>query len=294
MQKTLATLTLILSIALVSCDEKNPVVDPPVDPAPTDTTAANATVLAQTVLTSGANTTTQTYRYDANKRLTWFSNTSTKADYFEDTSEIVRDDNGIIKRVVYRSDTSRKYPDPNLDSVVHRMFYNATDNKYTYKLLQYRSYNTLFKDSTAFTYGAQNRIVKEETFYYDYRTTKSYQPASKTDYTYDGDGNLTVENTVFYKVDNQNDYPFQVTYTYDEKGKSLLNLGNEAIVIGIRQHFAAGLPKTKISNYPQNAAHNRSQTYTYTYNTKYRPLKADITEAVTNTQSTLTFNYQYQ
>ena len=68
------------------------------------------------------------YQYDANKKLIWYSNTSTKALYFEDTSKIVRDNNGIIKQIIYRSDTSSKYNDPSLDSIVFNVVYDGIQN----------------------------------------------------------------------------------------------------------------------------------------------------------------------
>jgi hypothetical protein len=242
------------------------------------------------VLTSGSDVTTMIYQYDAQKKLVWYSNTSTKAVYFEDTSKIVRDANGLITQIIYRSDTSRKYNDPALDSVVFNVFSNA--GKYTHKISQYKLYRFIFKDSTFYTYDAQNRIIKEESFYYDYIATKMYQPASKSDYTYDAAGNLTKQSSIFYKVDGINDYPYELSYTYDDKGVSLLNLGNEAIVIGMQQNFATKVPKTMVSTYPESV-YNRNLTYAYTYNTKYYPLKADITDAANgNAKSTLTFTYQ--
>lgn len=283
--------TAMLAVFLFSCKEEVPDIIKP-DPAPADTTASTATLLTKTVQTTGSDVTTMRYQYDAQKRLAWYSNTSTQTGYFEDTSKIVRDANGIIQQIIYRSDTSERYNDPNLDSVIFNVSYNAAAQKYTHKISRYRSYQYSFRDSTVYTYGAQNLIVKEEAYYYDSIGTKTYILYAKNDYTHDTASNLTKLNTVYYKVDGVNDYPFEIIYTYDEKGVNLLNLGNEAIVLGLGKNFSAHAPKTMVSTYPLNPEYNQSLTYAYTFNNKYLPLTADITDAKGGAKSTLVYTYQ--
>jgi|SRR6476646_2612096 len=293
-KRTPLPIILLISATFVfaKCHKDDPPPPPPPS-GPTDTTAISKNLLASTTHTSDSGVNTRTFRYDSQNRLVWFSNTSTKANEFEDTSAIVRDAQGIIKQIVYRSDTSRKFPDPALDSVVYTLNYDAATSKYTYKLLQYKSFKVAFKDSTFYKYDAQNRIVTETTNYFDYKTTKTYQPASKSDYTYDANGNLTTINTIYYKVTSTSDYPFQINYTYDTTSVNLLNLGNEAIVVGLPQYYSAHMPATMIGTYPQNPEFNQSLTYNYTYNTKYRPLKANITDAANNNaKSSMAFTYQ--
>ncbi|HUQ96275.1 MAG TPA: hypothetical protein VM010_01325, partial [Chitinophagaceae bacterium] len=172
MKKLYLAAAIVLNVCFVACSDKGENVDPPPPPPVTDTTGASATTLAQTVLTSGSDVTTMLYQYDAQKRLAWYSNTSNKALYVEDTTKIIRDAQGMITDLIYRSDTSKKFPDPKIDSVVHKLFLVPGTTKYAYKLLQYKSYNKPFKDSSVYTYDAQNRIVKDEKFYFDYVTTK--------------------------------------------------------------------------------------------------------------------------
>src|SRR5215203_1164189 len=111
--KSASFLTVLCAIFLFSCDpdDKDDNVNPPPDPEPTDTAQISKNLLARTELRSGSDVTTKIYQYDANNRLAWYSNTSTKAVYFEDTSKIIRN-NGIITQIEYRSDTSRKFNDP--------------------------------------------------------------------------------------------------------------------------------------------------------------------------------------
>jgi hypothetical protein len=287
---------ILVTFIFAKCDRND---DPPVEPPvveetePTDTTDISKTMLSKVVTTTGSNVTTNTYLYDAQGKLSWISNTSTQADFFEDTSKIIRDANGMITQIVYRSDTSHKYADPKLDSVVFKVFYDATASKYTHKILQYKSFGVNFKDSSVYTYDAQNHISKEESYYYDYKTTKTYIKWAQNDFTYDANGDITKRNTVYYNIDDdKTDYPFDVTYTYHDKGVNLLNLGNEGIVLGILQNFSSHAPKTMIGNYPQSPQYNRNYTYTYTFNTKYRPLRATISDKVTGVNGTVAYSYQ--
>jgi hypothetical protein len=282
------------AVLLFACNDKSSDIEEPVvDPPPTSTADTSATLVTKTVLTSGSDITTMNYQYDANKKLVWYSNTSNKAVYFEDTSKIVRDNNGIIKQIIYRSDTSRKYNDPSLDSIVFNVFYDAASSHYTDKISQYKLWKSNFRDSTHYTYDAQNHIVKEESFYFDYKhTPQTYQPWLKNDFTYDAAGNITTLNTVYYKIDSVNDYAFNIAYTYEDKGVNLLNFGNEAIILGMQQNFSAKVPRTIVGTYPETQ-YNRNFTYKYTYNTKYYPLRADLTDAANgNATSTLTYTYQ--
>jgi hypothetical protein len=261
--------------------------------APTDTTAISKNFLSKVVSTTGANVTTNTYLYDEQGRLSWFSNTSTQADYFEDTSKIIRDADGFIKQIVYRSDSSSKYADPKLDSVVFNVFYNAASSKYTHKVLKYKSYGVNFKDSSVYTYDGQNRIIKEDAYYFDYKTTKTYIKWAQYDFIYSSNEDMTSRKTVYYNIDDdKTDYPFDITYTYHDKGVNLLNLGNEGIVLGIKQNISAKVPSKVIGNYLLSPQYNREYTYTYKFNSKYRPLSATVSDKVTGITGTVVYSYE--
>lgn len=265
------------------------------EPTPTDTTQSSATLLTKTVLTSGTGAITKTYQYDAQKRLIWYSNTSTKADYVEDTSKIIRDGSGVITQIIYRSDSSKKYNDPLLDSVVFNVY--SSGGKYTDKVSKYSLFfeKFHFRDSAHYTYDG-DRIIREDTYYWDSSKANrnpTYQVSAKREFTYDGAGNMTKLSTIYYKIDSVNDYPYDISYTYSTKGKNLLNLGNEGIVLGLEQDFSAYAPLTMIGNYPADPQYNRSYKFFYTYNTAFIPLKADLVdEANGNAKSTLVFTYQ--
>lgn len=158
---------------------------------------------------------------------------------------------------------------------------------------RFTKYGKPFRDSTVYTYDGQNRIVTEASYYFDYTTTNTYLPSGKTDYTYT-DSNITKLNTVHYKIDSVNDYPFSIAYTYDTKDVNLLGkaLGNEAIIIGMQQNFGPHNVNTLVGTYPQSPQFNRNTTYRYIYNTNYRPLRADVTDKVTGAKGTMVFTYQ--
>jgi hypothetical protein len=265
-QLSVLLISALLSVVLFSCKPEPPEKQPdPTDSGPTDTSQISKNLLSTIVR---------------------------KQDYVEDTSVIVRDAAGHIQKIIYRSRDSGKFPDPKLDSVTYSVFYNTSTSAYTHKVLQYKSYRVNFKDSSAYSYDAQHRLVKEEAFYFDYQKTQSYLPYAKRDLIYDASGNVASLKTIYYKIDGVNDYPYEITYTYDDKGVNLLNLGEEAVLLGLEENFSAHTLKTVVSTYPQDPQYNRSLTYKYTYNTKYRPLKAAVSDAVTGKQSTLVYTYK--
>jgi hypothetical protein len=279
---------IVLMVLFVSCKDevdKNP---DPVDPNPTDTTAATKNVLTKTVLTNPAGVTTRLYQYDAQNRLVWHSNTSTESDYIDDTSRIIRDAEGRIQQVV---SWSEKYLDPKIDSVTYMVNYDAGTSHYTYKMLQYKSFFKTVKDSAAYTYDGQNHIIKEENYLFD-SLTQAYKLYGKTDFTWDTKGDVTNVKTVYYNVGGNNvDYPFEYVYTYDDK-INLLNMGNEAVILRLRQDYSGHNPTKAVGTFPNDEKWNRSDTYVYKYNTKFRPLSAEITDAVSNTKGTLVFTYE--
>lgn len=290
--KTLPSLfaAMLLALLFSSCKDeiKN---EPPIVEGPTDTTGISKNSLGKAVFTTGSDVYTTTYRYDAQNRLVWVSNTANVAGYFEDTSKIVWGPEGHISKIIYSSDTSRKFADPRLDSVVYNVFYNTAASKYTHKTVQYKSYNFSFKDSVAYMYDGA-RIAKEDLYYFDYTNTKTYIKYGTHAYTYNAKGDLVKQNTVYNNIENPSaDYTYEISYTYDDK-TSLLGLGNEAIIIGLQQDVTPHNFKTMVAAYPLSPQYNASYTYTYTYNTKNRPLKAEITDAVTGTKSTLVYTYE--
>ena len=283
----------VLSTSLfTACNPDNP---DPVNPEPTDTSQISKNLLAKTVFTSGSNVATKIFQYDAQNRLAWYSNTSTEPGYFEDTSRIVWDAGGHVAQIIYSSDTTKlRFPDPKVDSVVYNIFYDAAASKYTYKLTQYTMFTTKYKDSMAYSYDANSHITQANDYYFDFKTTKTYIKWATYDYAYNDQGDLTNWKTTYVNIDNNNtSYPFEKIYTYEDKGVNVLNLGNNAIVIGIPEYYSGRVPKTMVLTAPLDPQYNESLTYAYTYNTLYRPLKADITDAAnSNAKSSMVYTYQ--
>lgn len=292
--KITATLAVLLTVILYSCDpkDKEEVLPPPVDPnAPTDTSQISKTLLAKTELTAENDVVTKIYKYAAQNRIVWYSNTSTNKDYVDDTVKVVRDDLGRIQTVIYFSDSAKKFRDPNVDSIVYNVFYDAWATVPAYKMLIYKQYNYTFRDSFVYTHDAQSRITKEELYYFN-RTVNDYVIYGKTDFGYDGKGDLVSSKTIYYDIDSSHiDYPFEITYTYDDKN-NLLNLGNDAIVLQLQHGFSAHNLKSVVSSYPLDPQYDKTFSYNYTYNTKYRPLRAEVTDTETGIKGTMVYTYQ--
>jgi hypothetical protein len=292
--KISASLAVFLTVLLISCDpkDKGEVLPPSVDPdAPTDTSQISKNLLAKTELTSGNDVNTRIYKYDVQNRLIWYSNTSTNKEFVDDTTKIIRDDLGRIQTIIYRSDSAKKFRDPSVDSIIYNVFYDASATIPAYKLLKYTQYGFKFRDSFVYTHDAQSRITKEELYYFN-RNVNHYVIYGRTDFGYDGKGDMLSSKTIYYDIDSAHtDYPFEITYTYDDKN-DLLNLGNEAIVLQLQHGFSAHNVKTRVGTYPLDPQFNNSVSYTYTFNTKYRPLRAEVTDGQTGIKNTMVYTYQ--
>lgn len=290
MKKLLLALTVVAVTALFpSCVEEVP--DPPPDNED-DTTYSTRNYLAKTVYTTADTVGTTTYRYDAGNKLIWFANTWNKAGNLQDTSELTRSAQGAINKITYRSNIYNNRKDAVDSRVVLQDVYLDAASKYTHKIVQYTASGAPFKDSIIYAYDAQSRINKESAYYYDF-VGKKYVLYGATDFTYTSNGDVTSRKIVFNNIGGTaNNYEYTFTYTYDDKVNAL-NLGNEAIILGIGENWSAHNPKTIVVNYPApDNKFNQSLTYTYKYNTVGRPLTAEITDALSSTKTTIVYTYQ--
>lgn len=286
MKKLLFALTVISMTALFpSCDPDTP--DPKPDEG--DTTYSTRSLLAKTVYTTGDTVGTTTYRYDAQNKLIWVANTSNKASIVQDTSEITRNAQGAITKIIYHV---AKYNNRFVDGAVMQDVYLDATSKYTHKIVQYDSSGFRFKDSIKYTYDAQARISKEWLYYNS--SGSNYVLYGTIDYVYTSGGDVTSKKTLFNNIGGTagNNYEYTFTYTYDDKVNAL-NLGNEAIVLGMGDSWSGHNPLTITSVFPgSDAQFNQTVTYVYKYNTADRPLSADITSTLGGTKTTIVYTYQ--
>ena len=189
MKKLLLVLTVVaITATFPSCVEEVP--DPPPPPEEGDTTYSTRSLLAQTVYTTADTVGTTTYRYDAQNKLIWFANTWNKAGNIQDTSELTRNAQGAISKIVYRSNIYNNRKDAVDNRMVVQDVYLDAGSKYTHKIVQYTALGAPFKDSVIYGYDAQNRITKESAYYYDF-SKASYVLYGTTDFTYTSNGDVT-------------------------------------------------------------------------------------------------------
>ncbi len=289
--KKLPLILLSLGVTtLFSCQE-----DPPDIPPPTpegDTTFSTRNYLAKVEYTTKDTVGTTTYRYDAQNKLSWFANTYNKAGLIQDTSEIMRSAQGNISKIIYRSNIYNGREDTVDGRMVVQNVYQDAASKYTYKTVQYTASAYPFRDSVIYAYDAQARIKKESAYYYDV-AGKKYVLYSTTDFTYTSGGDVTGRKIVFNNIGGTtNNYEYTFAYTYDDKVNAL-NLGNEAIVLGMGENWSGHNPLTITSVYPgADAKFNQTLTYTYKYNTANRPLTAEVSGALGGAKTTIVYTYQ--
>ncbi len=243
-------------------------------------------LLVKTVANFGLDSTIVLYAYDAQKRMTRQIITSQDPNFINEDRRIVRAADGHIQQVVYRSD---EYVMIGVDSVVYNVYYNGTS--YTHKILQFEDRSGVeHKDSTAYTYDAQNRIIKEEEFSYD-PVGGTYIADTKADYSYDGSGIVKVDISHFDTDINNYQLVSQTTAEYDDK-ESPLSLGNEGIVIDQYHLWNSHNPTKESVVYPDEPSENTASSATYTYNDKNKPMVATVTEANSGLSFIITFYYQ--
>jgi hypothetical protein len=288
MNKQLLIITALSSVLFFySCSKEKSIdsTDPDAPGLPGNT---NSGLLVKTVSNFGLDSVVTTFSYDDQKRLTRQVIVSPD-DFINEEYEIARTSDGHIQQVIYKSD---EYADLDIESVSYNVFYNGATSNYTHKILEFEDAGgTSHKDSTAYTYDGQNRIIREEKFIYN-SSNNTYLNSGFIDFSYDGNGEMS-EVKIYSFDPSVNDFKLasELSYEYDDK-VSPLALGTEAIVLELYHLWSSHNPTVEAVAYPDNPAENTSAMASYTYNDKNKPLVATITESNTGVSFTNTYYYQ--
>ncbi len=152
---------------------------------------SNGNLLVKALSITGTDTTTINLKWDGNKRLVQYqSSGKTNGIATDSKTNIIRENNGNIKKMINSPIGASGY----IDSIVSFVYYHPGTSKITYiKDIIYTLAGS-FSDSVLITYNSIGKISVKE-IYFENFITGVMEKLSKSNYTYDAQGNL-ITNTL--------------------------------------------------------------------------------------------------
>jgi len=250
-------------------------------------------LLATIVGTSGGETVTTEYEYDASKRLMREKVTGISGGMnINNDFRIVRNGAGIVTSTIQKNDDLAMQ---GIDSAVAIIHYNTSTQRYTSRVAELILFGLASIDSTVFIYDAAGKVIRADDYIYILGSGIDYELIAVTEYDY-GTGGVT--ETRFNIADFGNpggptELAATIKYTYDTKTSPLILPHGEAAAI-LRTDLVATANPTRFDyiDVQGAGADNFNVTYVYTYNSKNKPVTAEVTENPGGSTSTITYSYK--
>jgi YD repeat-containing protein len=241
-----------LTAALFSCKNRGKKDTPPGD------------LLVRHVNVWEGDSLTTTYDYDEHGRLVRWHETLASSVLGDGTVHMLRDSAGLLRQAIYVTRRS----DITLDSLVYQVHYDTAGRPAYSKLVRNNSGSEAYnRDSTAYSYNAQNRIIAAEEFTFS-QEHAAYVPLSKTEYTYDALGNVLVEKAFVYGLTG-NQLQYILAQEYDTTHGYPIYMGNEGVVL---QLPASRNVVTNIIRTNRGAESSDTLAFSFSFDRKGRPL----------------------
>jgi hypothetical protein len=248
-----------------------------------------ATLLSKQVSKYGSDSATVNYTYDGQKRLISMKTVGVDGGaVYESEIKLPRNAQGIIQKYVDKSADYVQFF--NTDSIFYTVRYDAAAARYTSKIWVLSFGTVAVKDSIAFSYGSNGRITQLESFI-DTGTAR-YVQYGKTEFTYDGNNNVSIAKTSGYD-NTASRYVLLSTiqYEYDNK-TTALSLGNEAFLIDQPALFSThNVTKITIDD-ADPAGLDEATVITYVYNAGNKPVTGNQTFQSGGTAGVVTYTYK--
>ena len=250
-------------------------------------------LLTKIVSTSGGETATTEYEYDANKRLLREKVTGTiQGTNVSNDYRIVRNAAGIITATVQKN---AELAMQGIDSSVARIHYNSATLRYESRVSEISLFGMASIDSTVFIYDASGKVIRADEYLMNQALGPDFVLFVVIEFDY-GAGGITESR--FNLADPLSpgappELAAKITYTYDTKTSPLILPPGEAAAI-LRTDLLASANPTKLDYIDEinGGADNFNIAYVYTYNSKNKPATAVSTENPGSLVSNLTYTYK--
>ena len=265
MRKRLLTVAVMAALLLFSC-KKEKSFDP--NSGGTGGGGSTTSLLAKTVTQStGGDSIVVTYNYDNQKRFIGYNSIESSAgDLYNSEAKFIRDAQGIVQKVVFKSYDLALI---GIDSIFYAVHYNTGTSRYTSSVLTYDDGVDFFRDSTVFSYNSSGKIIGSEEFYDD---GTGYAKFSKIEYTYASSGSVTKEKGyLFDEASNSYVASYQDDYEYDAKVNPLI-VGNESFLMLDASAVSPNNQTKDTFTDLEDPTGGDVYTTTYTYNSSNKPL----------------------
>ncbi len=263
-------------------------------PETADSTAGNAGVTTGTLLkmesTGSKGTTTTSYEYDTNGRVTKIKTTNAETDGGTQVRHYVRDSIGRVIKVVgnikWSSAGNGSTLNGNDSAVINVHYPSATSAQFDYTTFSYTLQGVTTADSSAYMYT--NGRVTEMNSYVSLGGVMNV-PTLKITYSYDTNGNVTQLKAYAPDPSGSGNMSLMFTFTMTVDDKTTpLQMGNDALIEGGDGLYTGKNNTTRIAadanpiltSYPSQVS-----TITYQYNAANRPVTAQYVNLVQGNKS---------
>lgn len=249
---------------------------------------SNGDLLAKISSTSGSDSYTVDYTYDAAKRVIRivYTGTSGGQNIGSDT-RVVRNASGIITQTIEKNAGVA-------DSTITTVNYNAASGRYTSKVMEVQTQGFAATDSSVFVYDGAGRIIQVDDYLSNPGIGLDPFIALKTTYTYDVAG-----NDIGFKILQVDPLggPDQVlaeyNIAYDTKVNPLILSAGEAIILGDPTMSSPNNPiKFDFKDVVNSGASSFVFDFTYTYNSKNKPATSSYTQNPGGQVTNNTYTYK--
>jgi hypothetical protein len=245
-------------------------------------------ILVKTISTRGADTSHTVYTYDAANRLINITIGNSKGENTPVTYyKITRDNLGRMGKVV-TNNLGNNYGLAGIKDSLITVPHFPGASLYPDYLNRYAFIGgNLIKDSVVFTSFFNLNVITK----YDYVTkTNSDAAITRTDYTYDDNGNI-IKEVVSNIINGIRSAFLTTTIQYDSK-KRPLQLGIEAFIINTEPDYVAKNNITRMIVTDNTGSQNFTTNYSYQYNSNNLPASAELGSNVAG--GNYRFNYYYK
>ena len=278
----------VIGIAMISCQKSYSPPDLVIPPGgTTPPTTGGGSQLSKMVASDKNNTSTYTYQYDANGRLSDVAlDAVALGQSIKYSWHFVRDNSGKLLQYLMKNNI----PGFPAAGITYTFHYLPGTSTVAYQTGSYIFSGLAQKDSIVISYA--NGKVSGYTTYGDYGNS-GYEAVYSFTYLYDSKGNLIDEKEYEAGVNGSPVLAATTTYEYDDKNNAL-QLGFESYVLGAARYFSKNNSIKTISTvYSSSPSGDKSTTnISYQYNSANKPASAVATDpAVSGSSATITYTY---
>jgi hypothetical protein len=273
-----------LVLLFASC-KKDAGTETPGTGAGTNTGTTTGTRLARIGVKSGSDSSTISYAYNSNARVTEYKIVGTRnGQAVNETVSFVRNPWNIITQQVYKSNSLTPY---GISQLVTDFIYDDVNSRYKYSVRNVTIAGATRKDSVVYSYDATGRLSAQTTYVSD---GGAYGAFSKEEYSYSGNNVVSRKTSSYVFQSNSWQETATKSYEYDNRTNPLMFTTDAIPMSSIADLATFFSPNNVLKSITSAGSGSGIATFSYNYNDLNRPVVADFTDGGIN----IKYSYYYE